>query len=262
MIAFVIAVFSLISYLGNRSHNEYTGKVQHLAMTTDTEIQLGLSAAPQVIAEHGGESRDADARAKVEEVGERIVAAAVKGSPYRFQFHLLADRKTINAFALPGGQVFLTEALLRRLHTEGELAGVLGHEIGHVVGRHGAQQLAKQQLGQGVVSAVGVASYDPNNPGKSAVIQQSAVAINSLLNMKFGRGDELESDRLGVRFLGQSGYDPRAMIGVMETLQEAGAGARQPEFFSTHPNPENRIQHIRAAIEQEYPSGIPAGLEP
>ncbi len=261
MIAFIIVVVTMISYAGNRSNNEYTGKVQHLAMTTDQEIAIGLQSAPQVAAEYGGESRDASARAKVEEVGKRLVRAAVKNSPYKFQFHLLADRKTVNAFALPGGQVFITEALLRKLHTEGELAGVLGHEIGHVVGRHGAQQLAKQQLTQGLVGAAGVASYDPNNPGRSATTAQMAQLIASTVNMKFGRDDELESDALGVRFLPQAGYDPRAMIGVMETLQSVGGG-RQPEFFSTHPNPGNRIEHIKAAIEQQFPSGIPTGLEP
>jgi beta-barrel assembly-enhancing protease len=261
MIAFIIAIVSLISYMGNRTSNEYTGKVQHLAMTTEQEIALGLQSAPQVAAEYGGESRDARASARVREVGERLVAAAVKNSPYRFQFHLLADPKVVNAFALPGGQVFITEALLRKLHTEGELAGVLGHEIGHVVGRHGAQQLAKQQLGQGVVGAIGVAAYDPNNPSRSAATAQMAQLISSVVSMKYGRNDELESDKLGVRFLPQAGYDPRAMIGVMKALQSVGGG-RQPEFFSTHPNPGHRIEHIQAAIEQEFPTGIPAGLEP
>lgn len=262
MIAFIIIVVTMISYAGNRSHNEFTGKVQHLAMTTDQEIAIGLQSAPQVAAQHGGESRDRAAAAKVEEVGERIVRAAIKETPYKFQFHLLADRKTVNAFALPGGQVFITEALLRRLHTEGELAGVLGHEIGHVVGRHAAQRLAKQQLGQGLAGAAGVATYDPQNPGRSAAVGQMAQMVSSVVNMKYGRGDELESDRLGVRFLAQSGYDPRALIGVMKTLAEASGGSRQPEFMSTHPDPGNRIEEIQAAIERQFPSGVPTGLEP
>jgi beta-barrel assembly-enhancing protease len=261
MIAFIIVIVTMISYAGNRSNNEYTGKVQHLAMTTDQEIAIGLQSLPQVEAQYGGESRDASATAKVQEVGQRLLSRAIKETPYRFQFHLLADPKTINAFALPGGQVFITEALLRKLHTEGELAGVLGHEMGHVVGRHGAQQLAKQQLTQGLAGAAGVASYDPNNPGRSMAVGQMAQMVASSVNMKFGRNDELESDVLGVRFLAQAGYDPRAMIGVMETLQSVGGG-RQPEFFSTHPNPEHRIDHIKAAIEQQFPGGIPAGLEP
>lgn len=77
--------------------------------------------------------------------------------------------------------------------------------------------------------------------------------------MKFGRADELESDRLGVRFLVESGYDPRGMIKVMEVLKEASS-ARTPEFFSTHPNPDNRIEHINRAIKERYPDGVPSGL--
>jgi beta-barrel assembly-enhancing protease len=80
--------------------------------------------------------------------------------------------------------------------------------------------------------------------------------------MKFGRADELESDKLGVRFLAESGYDPRSMLKVMEVLKSAGGGSRTPEFFSTHPNPENRIEHINQAIKERYPNGLPAGLTP
>jgi predicted Zn-dependent protease len=81
--------------------------------------------------------------------------------------------------------------------------------------------------------------------------------------MRFGREDELESDRLGVRFMSEAGYDPRAMLGVLEILAQAGGGGRQPEFFSTHPNPENRIAKLEAAIAERYPGGaIPSGLTP
>ena len=91
------------------------------------------------------------------------------------------------------------------------------------MGRHGAQQLAKQQLTQGLAGAAGAATYDPNNPGRSAAMGQMAQMVAASVTMKFGRNDELEADKLGVRFLPEAGYDPRAMIGVMETLQSAGA---------------------------------------
>ena len=87
--------------------------------------------------------------------------------------------------------------------------------------------------------------------------------IGNLVNMKYGRDDELESDTLGVRFMADAGYDPRAMIEVMKILAEAsGGGGRQPEFFSTHPNPDNRIQRIEDAIRAVFPNGVPEGLEP
>jgi predicted Zn-dependent protease len=198
----------------------------------------------------------------VDRVGARIVQGSdAAKSPYRYQFHLLDDPNTINAFALPGGQIFLTSGLMKRLRSEGEVAGVLGHEVGHVVARHGAEHIAKQQLTQGLTGAAVLATYDPNNPNsyKSAAVLQ---AISGLINMKYGRSDELEADQLGVKLIAQAGYDPRALIGVMEVLQKAAAGkGRQPEFFSSHPNPENRIAKIKEAIAQQFPDGVPAGLE-
>jgi predicted Zn-dependent protease len=176
--------------------------------------------------------------------------------PYAYQFHVLADPETINAFALPGGQVSITLGLLRRLRTEAELAGVLGHEIGHVIERHGAEQLSKQQFAQSLVGAVGVATYDPNDPG-SARNAAIAAAVSQLVSMRFGRQDELEADSTGVHLMSQAGYDPHGMVGLMKVLADAGGGGRQPEFFSTHPNPENRLARIQAQIDGV--KGGPAG---
>src|SRR5262249_38286485 len=159
-------------------------------------------------------------------------------TPYRFSFQVLDNDRVINAFALPGGPVFITEALLKKLRTRGELAGVLGHEIGHVVARHSAQHIAKAQLTDGLTGAAVLATYNPDDPydRNSAMI---ATVIGQLVNMRFGREDEIQSDKLGVRFMSEAGYDPRAMIGVMEVLKEASK-SRTPEFFSTHPNPDRR----------------------
>jgi beta-barrel assembly-enhancing protease len=255
IIGLVMAIIAVGGYFMSGQRNPVTGEVQRVSLDPKEEIALGLRTAPQLIAQYGGESDDPRARQLVESIGNRIVAKsdASKG-PYQFEFHLLDDDRTINAFALPGGQVFVTTALAKRLRTRGELAGTLGHEVGHVIGRHGAEQLAKQQLTQGLIGAVAVGSDNSQN----AVLAQ---AIGSLLNMKYGRDDELESDRFGVRFMAQAGYDPRALIGVMEVLSKAGGGGRTPEFFSTHPNPENRIQRIKEAIKAEFPNGVPAGLE-
>ena len=148
-----------------------------------------------------------------------------------------------------------------RLQTQGQLAGVLGHEIGHVIGRHGAEHIAKAQLTQGLTGAAVLATYDPGDPSSQRNAAVVAM-IGQLVNMKFGRDDELESDRLGVEFAADAGYDPRAMVEVMRILAEAGGGGRQPEFFSTHPNPDNRIARIEEAVQEKFPNGVPAGLEP
>jgi predicted Zn-dependent protease len=263
LVALLVAVVSLVAYYGKRQDNPVTGEIQHVDLSTDQEVALGLQAAPEMAAQHGGLHADSEAQALVDRVGQRLVAGSVaQQSPYPFEFHLLADEQTVNAFALPGGQVFITAGLLAQLRTEGEVAGVLGHEIGHVVGRHGAEHIAKQQLAQGLTGAAVLATYDPDNPASrnSAAI---AALIANLVTMRFGREDELESDRLGVRFLGESGYDPRALVGVMEVLHAASAGGtRPPEFFSTHPDPERRVEEIQAAIAAQFPNGVPSGVTP
>ena len=260
IIALLIAGFSLITYWCKREENEITGETQHIDMTVDQEIALGLQAAPQMAAQYGGLHPDEAAGAKVKEIGQRLVQQTKAGSsPYRFDFHLLADEKTLNAFALPGGQIFITAGLLSKLQTEGQLAGVLGHEIGHVIARHSAEQLAKAKLTQGLSSAAGVATYDPERPA-SATGAVAAAAIAKLMTLKYGRDDELESDYWAVRFTADAGYDPNAMIGVMEILGAGRNGASGPEFFQTHPNPENRIARLQATIQEQFPNGVPTGL--
>ncbi|HEX5759607.1 MAG TPA: M48 family metalloprotease [Thermoanaerobaculia bacterium] len=261
VIAAIVAIVSIVTYYSQREYNPVTDEVQHVDLSPEQEVALGLQAAPQMAEQHGGLHPDAEARALVERVGRRIVErSAARETPYRYEFHLLADEDTINAFALPGGQVFITAGLAKRMQTEGQLAGVLGHEIGHVVARHGAEHLAKARLTQGLTGAAVLATYDPNDPasrGSAAV----AALIGNLVNMRFGRNDELESDKLGVRFTGEGGYDPRAMLEVMRILAEAASGPRPPEFFSTHPNPDRRVQRIEAEIAKLYPDGVPEGLE-
>lgn len=247
--AAVIAIFSLLSYFGSRQDNEVTGETQYIDITVEQEIALGLEAAPQMAAEFGGLDPDEAAQSLLDEIGNFIVQSSPAGqTDYPFDFHLLEDDQTINAFALPGGQIFITRALYDRLETEDQLAGVLGHEIAHVVARHSAEHIAKAKLTEGLTGAAVIATYDPDNP-TSASTAQVAVLIGQLINLKFGRDDELESDFLGVCFMNDTGYDPNEMVRVMQVLADASTGDRPPEFFSTHPNPENRIQRIQLAIE-------------
>ena len=248
LFALFAAIAAAFTYFTNTERNPVTGENQHISMSVEQEIALGLQAAPKMAEQFGGLSTDRKAAGTVKRVGQKIVDATVaESSPYRFDFHLLADDTTINAFALPGGQIFMTQGLLKRLKNEDQLAGVLGHEIGHVIGRHSAEHLAKAKLTQGLTGAAVIATYDPSNPrsmGTAAV----AALIGNMMTMKFGRDDELESDRFGVNFVAEAGYRPEAMIEVMKILGEASGGKRPAEFFSTHPNPENRIVNIKQAI--------------
>lgn len=254
IIALVMAAFTLFKYYGNSTVNEITGEKQHISMSPDQEIAMGLQSAPQMIAEMGGEVQGTQYDALVKRVGEKLVRnTGANSTIYKdnFNFHLLADQQTINAFAMPGGQVFITMALLSQLENEDQLAGVLGHEIGHVVARHSAEKLAQMELAQGLTGAVSMATYDPSNPSGGALAQM----VSNMMQLKYGRDQELQSDDLGVRFMIESGYDPEQLIGVMEILKRASGNRETPEFQSTHPDPENRKEHILEAIKKYRQGG-------
>jgi beta-barrel assembly-enhancing protease len=197
----------------------------------------------------------------VKDVGYELMSViGDQAGTYQFDFHLLADPKTVNAFALPGGQVFITEALMSRLETRGQLAGVLGHEAGHVLARHSSEQMAKANLVQGLSTSAVIGASDRRG-GYGAAAVASFVGQFALL--RYSREHELESDRLGVRFMTKAGYDPRSMMEVMRILEQASGGpSNKPEFMQTHPNPGNRIKEIERAIAEEFPQGLPEGLKP
>jgi predicted Zn-dependent protease len=265
IIAAVIALFAILSYYGRPGdENQITGKKERVAFNDEAdEVAMGMQAVPEMAQMHGGRSRNAAEVEWVDRVGARLLSALDKQlaqegrrNPYRdaFNFTLLADDRTVNAFALPGGQVFITAALFHALKTEGQLAGVLGHEVGHVIERHSNKRMAKDQMFQGLATAGGVAGGDVNSA-------RMAQAVAQMVSMKYGRADELEADKWGVRLAFMAGYDPRAMIGVMEVLEGASHGASPPEILSTHPKPGNRVEYIKQVIAEEFPNGVPAGLE-
>lgn len=240
IIGLAIVAFAFVNRCNNKEENPYTGRVQNINMTADQEIAIGLQSAPSMAEQHGGLYPDQRMQAFVDAVGKKLITNSVaRETPYQFDFHLLADDKTINAFALPGGQIFITYALFSQLNEE-QLAGVLGHEIGHVIGRHSAERIADSKFWETLTMGASVGA-DMGN-----VV--SGIGQNTLLTN--GREDELESDELGVLFMIQSNYNPEEMIEVMKILKAAAGPNRVPEFQSTHPDPENRIAKIEEAIEK------------
>jgi predicted Zn-dependent protease len=254
VVGLIMAGIALFSYYSKMQVNPITGKRQAVTMTPQQEVAMGLQSAPQMAAEFGGLYQDQKAQNLIKSVGMKVVNnSAASKSEYQFNFHLLADPETINAFALPGGQIFITAGLLKRLKSEDQLAGVLGHEIGHVIGRHSAQQMAKDELTNGLLGAAVAATSDPYSPNNSAAIAQY---VGKMITMKYGRDDELEADKFGIKYMIESGYDPEKMIDVMEILKEASGGADRPsEFQSTHPDPDHRIVEIKKALEQYKKTG-------
>jgi predicted Zn-dependent protease len=252
LIGAAIILFSLFRFYSKGQTNPITGKTQRVDMTIDQEIRMGLQSAPSM----GQPSRDRNKIARVEAIGRRLQTRFEQvlyereppiRNPYDFEFHLLGDRRTINAFALPGGQVFITEALLDKLENDDQLAGVLGHEIGHVIERHGSERMAKGNFIQGLVGAAGVV-------GGSSGSASAASYVGNMMQMKYGRGDELESDEWGIKLMILAHYDPHELLGVMDILDDAGGGGG-PEFMSTHPRPKNRKAYIEKILA-ELPDGF------
>lgn len=233
--------FAYLRKCSQQEVNPYTGRTQTITLSPEQEIAIGLESAPQMAQQHGGLYPNNEYQAFVDQVGAKLVNGSIANkTPYDYEFHLLADPNTINAFALPGGQVFITYALFSKLENEDQLAGVLGHEIGHVLGKHSNERISEANFWKTITMGASVGA------DMGSFVQ--SIGQNTLLAN--GRDDELESDDLGVKFMIKAGYNPEAMIGVMEILKSAAGPNRVPEFQSTHPDPENRIEHIKAAIEK------------
>lgn len=242
--------------VGGCTRNPATGELIFTMMTWEQEAALGLEAGPQFTAEYGGEVPDAEARAYVDEVGRRLLDGIEEGVPELDWNFTLLDSGVINAFALPGGQVYFSRGLAEKLDTEAEMAGVIGHEIGHVTARHGNQRISRTQafqVGVGLGAAVvGVADED-SALRKYGTVAVPAIAIGGqTLQLKYGRDEELEADYLGMRYMARAGYDPAGQRDVMQVLRAASGGSTQPEWLSTHPASDTRIDRINVLLQGEF----------
>ncbi|AZJ33412.1 MULTISPECIES: M48 family metalloprotease [Tenacibaculum] len=241
LVGIAIVAFAYLRKCSQQEVNPYTGKTQAVSLSPEQEIAIGLQQAPMMTQQHGGLYPNENAQVLVDKVGAKLVNNTVaKKSGYQFDFHLLRDEKTINAFALPGGQIFITHALFTQLKNEDQLAGVLGHEIGHVLGKHSNERITDANFWKLLTMGASV----------GADLGELANSIGQQTLLKNGRGDELESDELGVKLMIDAGYNPENLIGVMEILKAAAGPNRVPEFQSTHPDPENRIEKIKEAIRK------------
>ena len=251
LMALFIAVVGFIMYMVNTQQNPITGEKQRVALTPNEEIRLGIQSAPEMSSEMGGELPSDNIKTKeVINVGNHILTESrAHNGPWRFQFHVVNDPKTINAFALPGGQIFITLGLLNKLETEAQLAGILSHEMGHVIQRHAAQQMAKGQLGNILITAARV-GVDSDHSNQATVV---AGVVNKMLQLKYSRNDELEADQWGLILMSEAGYNPEAMLQVMEILQRESGTSHQPEMLLTHPYPENRKAQIKDYLSKHPP---------
>ncbi|MEO1716936.1 MAG: M48 family metalloprotease [Planctomycetota bacterium] len=252
----LVLVAAVAAGVGGCTRNPATGELIFTMMTWEQEIAIGLEAGPQFTEEYGGEVPDAEARAYVDEVGRRLLEGIEEGVPdLEWKFTLL-DSQVINAFALPGGQVYFSRGLAEMLDSEAAMAGVIGHEIGHVTARHGNQRISRTQAFQVGLAAgallVGVADED-SALRRYGTLAVPAIAIGGqTYQLKYGRDEELEADYLGMRYMARAGYNPVGQRDVMEVLGASRSGASPPEWLSTHPASSTRIQRIDDLLRGEF----------
>lgn len=236
--------------------NPATGKQSFTLYSWDQEKQMGAEAAAGLAEQFGGEVPATIPNDYVRQVGMKLVAGIEEGVPDLDWDFTLLNTDVINAFALPGGKVYFTRGLAEQLDSEAEMAGVLGHEIGHVTARHGNQRISKQigfnALLVGSAVAVGLADDD------SSVRQYGQVAVPALaiggnvVLLKYGRDEESEADMLGMRYMARAGYDPSGQLKVMKVLERESGGGSTPEWLSTHPLPATRIERVKKILETQY----------
>lgn len=221
------------------------------APITQGEAQMGAEAHPQLLAEFGGAMTGAQAQ-YVQQVGQNIAVQSGLGNARESFTVSMLNSPVNNAFAIPGGFVYTTRQLVTLMDNEAELAAVLGHEVGHVAARHSQRRQANQQrntlLGAGAAILSGILL---GNSGIGQQIGQAAMQGSQLLTLSFSRSQELEADALGIRYLNQAGYDPKAMGTVLASLAQQNSldarlqgrdNASLPEWASTHPDPASRVQ--------------------
>lgn len=254
----LFACAALCAGISGCTTNAATGKkILTLGMTRSEEISLGAQAAPEFTKEYGGKVENSQLQQYVTNIGSKMAAKTEAQNPtLPWEFTLL-NTEVVNAFALPGGKVFFTRGLAEQLTNEAQMAGVLGHEIGHVTAQHGAQRIASQTaFNVGMVAAAVVVGVSGNEQvQKYGALGVPALAIGgNLVLLKYGRDEELEADRLGVRYMSSVGYNPRGQLEVMQVLAKLSQGNSQPAILSTHPDPAARIEQIQKLLSTEYAS--------
>lgn len=236
------------------------------APITQSEAQTGAEAHPQLLAEFGGAMSGSQAQ-YVEQVGKNIAVQSGLGNARESFTVSLLNSPVNNAFAIPGGYIYTTRQLVALMNNEAELAGVLGHEVGHVAARHSQRRQAAAQRNTllGAAGAI-LSGLLLGNSGLGQQLGQAAMQGSQLLTLRFSRSQELEADELGIRYLNQAGYDPRAMATVLQSLALQNAldarvqgrdNARLPEWASTHPDPASRVQ---TALSKAQAAGAAGGV--
>lgn len=252
----------LLAGCGSAVLNPVSGQTERSVMSEASEVEEGRKAHAQVLQEYGV-VKDAKLQAYVNGIGQRLAKLSHRN---QLQWHFtVLDSPEINAFALPGGYVYVTRGIMAYMESEAELAGVVGHEIGHVTARHGAQRATRQQdAGLGVLAAtlLGAVLESQGMAGAGQAVSQVSQTVASGYVASYGREQELQSDQLGAEYLARSAYNPRTMINVITSLKnqerfaadqaraEGRAAPAQNSWLASHPSNDQRLQMITQLAAQ------------
>jgi predicted Zn-dependent protease len=232
--------FILIAFMMSKcATNPVTGKKDFVLMTEAQEIQMGKEYDPQIVAQYGL-YQDQAIQKFIEEKGQEMARISHRPN-LAYEFKVM-DSPVVNAFAVPGGYVYFTRGILAHFNNEAEFAGVLGHEIGHVTARHSVKQQSKAQVAQvGLMAGMVISPQFQQMAG----LAQGGL---QLLSLKNGRDDESQSDELGVEYSTRIHYDANNMANFFRTLSRMSGESGQsiPTFLSTHPDPANRYENVKA----------------
>jgi len=237
-------LISLVFSIPSCAVNPVTGKQELMLLSETDEMNLGRETDVRIIQEYGLHE-DPKLTAYLNDLCQRL--GKISHRPNLTYHFKILDASVVNAFAVPGGYVYFTRGILATVNSEAELAGLIGHEIGHITARHSAKQISKAQLAQ-----LGL--------GVGAVLTESIPILSGLaqvgvgmLFLRFSRDNEREADNLGVEYSSKAGYDVNQMANFFETLERMNASSDRsglPGWFSTHPSPENRVQGVRMRAKE------------
>jgi len=218
-----------------------TGRSQLLMVSEQQELRMGLTSFKEIL-EKEKLSADPLLNARIERIGRRI-AAATGRSDYQWEFKVLENDKTVNAFCLPGGKVAVYTGLLPIAQDDAGLAAVIAHEVAHAIARHGGERLSQEMVVAGLTAATVMATSDARRRDLYAGLLGAGAAVGFLL--PYSRLHEAEADRMGLIYMAKAGYDPRAALALWKRMAaQTKDRSRPPEWLSTHPADETRIKEI------------------
>ncbi|MBN2767913.1 MAG: M48 family metallopeptidase [Campylobacterales bacterium] len=246
LLSLIITLF----FAGCNTKAPITGRSQMIMISPQQELALGMQSAKEVL-KKSKLSKNRNYINRVNRVGKKIAAAS--GQNYKWKFYVIDDAKTANAFVLPGGQVFFYTGILKYMSNDDEIAAVMAHEVGHALARHAAERISTQQLASlgGQILQIGLGANGVST-GDTAIMQAFGIASQLGVILPYSRTQEYEADHIGLVLAARAGYNPNGALTFWSKFMKNNS-SRSPEYFSTHPNPQNRIARLKSLMPEVMP---------